>query len=210
MKFVNTNQAAYDTQDIVFPGLGNCHGVVYKTDKGLFAYHIYGAPGDSGEKATLFAAFVKHHRIGHDAVGDALCGACPSNRYADTNDTKPEQLAELRLFASALGFTGSIWGASWNTAAKGWQTTYCAADRGMITAPQVRMQIEDFTNQDQHNVTGPPMSSFDHKQMTIKKENAFIGSKVMWSSTKAPEAVITGVTRKPGVLSEMIVLNKLR
>lgn len=210
MKYVNMNEAAYDLQDIVFPGLGNCHGVVYVTNQGLFAYHIYGAPGDSGEKATLFAAFVKQHHIGRNALGAALCGGCPANRCANAADTKPEQLAELLVFANALGFNGNIWGATWNTAALGWATTYCAVGHNMITDPPVGMRIENFTNQDLQNAYGPPASSFDHKQMTIRKVNAYIGSQVVSSSTKSPNTVITGVTRMPGTPSVLIALNKLR
>jgi hypothetical protein len=208
MKYVDMNEAAFDPTDIVFPGLGNCHGVVYCTDQGLFAYHIYGAPADSAARAAEFARFVANHHLGRAAVGGALCGGCPSNRYAAQNNPGPEQRAELGVFASAVGFGGALWGATWNTAALGWGTTYCAFAHDAITNPPVSVRIEDFSGQPSQTAlnTWPQ----DQKQIGIRKQNAYPGSPVVSSSIKTPTTVITGVTRKPGTPSQMIQLKPLR
>jgi hypothetical protein len=192
MKYVNMHEAAFDPQDIVFPGLGNCHGVVYVTDHGLFAYHIYGQPKDSPEKARDFGRFVAQHPHGQNAKGKALCGGCPSNRYYPTTIGQ-EQKAELVLFADALGFKKHIWGNTWDTHANGWGTTYCAFSYSNQVKPPVTVWIEDFTGQDPQNQTYPPPNATDQKEIRI----IMVQGKLHSASTTLPNKVITGVTRKP-------------
>jgi hypothetical protein len=44
MKYVNMHEVAFDQISVAFPGLGNCHGIVYVNNHGLFAYHLAGDP----------------------------------------------------------------------------------------------------------------------------------------------------------------------
>ena len=64
MKYVDMNEVAFDHNSIVFPGLGNCHGIVYCNEYGLFAYHAYGNPDKSEGKHQAFASFVLNHLQG--------------------------------------------------------------------------------------------------------------------------------------------------
>jgi hypothetical protein len=92
------NEVAFDAASVVFPGLGNCHGIVYVNEFGLFAYHAFGVPQDSLGRHEAFASFVRNHIQG-GGKGVCLYGACPSNRYT-TGDK--EHKAELKIIADAL------------------------------------------------------------------------------------------------------------
>jgi hypothetical protein len=196
MQYVNMNEVAYDATDIIFPGLGNCHGVVYQTNVGLFALHIYGNPDNTPNKAPFFGSFVKGHRLGATAVGRRLYGLCPSNRYGGVNGA---QKAELQVCAAALGFAGEIRGAMWDTAQRGWRTTYVECN---LVGAAVQVQIENFTTGT--SATGGNPSSFDHKTITVTQPPGFGFQPMVYGSLKGSDTVITGVTRMPGTPSIVI------
>ncbi len=117
MKYVNMHDVAYDQQCVAFPGLGNCHGIVYVNSLGLFAYHLAGVVRD--ERVAGFANFVSNHvRGGGQAMG--LYGFCPSNRHSDDRAHKQE----LKQFAQALNYNGQLWGFRWDQGTIATPTTY--------------------------------------------------------------------------------------
>jgi hypothetical protein len=117
MKYVDMQEVAFDKQNVAFPGLGNCHGIVYVNNNGLFAYHLAGVPVAS--RVTAFGNFVSTHPNG-GGPGLALLGFCPTNRFANDKEHK----TELQQFATALNYNGKIRGHRWDIKILGWNTTY--------------------------------------------------------------------------------------
>lgn len=196
MKYVNMNEVAYDATSIVFPGLGNCHGVVYQTNVGLFALHIYGADHSTPNKAPFFGDFVRRHRLGAAAIGQRLYGFCPTNRYIGG---AAAQKAELQVCAAALGFAGPIEGAMWNTAVLAWGTTYAECN---LVGGAIQARIENFTGQP--SVVGGNPNHFDHKIITVVAPPGFGFQPMVSGSLLPPPSVITGVVRMPGTPSVVI------
>ena len=196
MMYVNMNEVGFDATDIVFPGLGNCHGVIYQTNAGLFALHIYGADHSTPNKAPFFADFVNYHRLGATAVGQCLYGICPSNRYLGGNVA---QKAELQVCANALGFAGPLRGAMWDTALLGWGTTYAECN---LVGAAVQVRIENFTGQP--SAVGGNASRLDHKLITVVQPPGFGFQPMVSGSLKPPATVINGVTRMPNTPSIII------
>ena len=191
MKYVNMNEVAYDANGIVFPGLGHCHGVVYQTNVGLFALHIYGGPQDTTHKAPLFGDFVKRHARGATAQGVCLFGAAPTIRFQGLGGSAAQK-TELRQCAAALGFTGPIEGGMWDLTQLGWNTTYAAFNLSAGGAVQVR--IENFTGQ--NPVLTPNQSYFDQREVAVQRVP--FQNTMMWSSLKPSNSVVNSVIRKPG------------
>ena len=190
MKFVNMNEVAFDPDTIIFPGLGNCHGVVYQTNVGLFGFHIYGADKSTANKAIFFADFLKWHQKGNSATGQKLYGVCPSNRYF--TGALASQQAELKVVAKALGFTGPIEGAMWDTAKLGWSTTY--TDCTLVDG-KLNVAIQDFTGQ--NGTLGPCNAGLDHKAISVVAPLSFGGPQPMThGSLKTPAEVIVTAERK--------------
>lgn len=138
MKYVDMNEVVFVSGRLAFPGLGNCHGVVYVNQVGMFGYHAAGNPLDSEGKADAFGSFVKTHNRG-GAAGVCLYGACPTNRHGKDKDHK----AELKMIAKAIGFDGPLRGYRWNMAQLGWGTTYVEFRFQQMA---VSIFIEDFSN----------------------------------------------------------------
>jgi hypothetical protein len=116
MKYVDMHVVAFDPQNVAFPGLGNCHGIVYVNANGLFAYHLAGMPTPT--RTAGFIHFVTNHPNG-GGPGLGLYGFCPSNRFDD-----PGHKAELQPFATGLNYTGRIRAHRWNIEQLGWGTTF--------------------------------------------------------------------------------------
>ncbi|WP_137179032.1 hypothetical protein [Roseomonas sp. AR75] len=120
MKYVGMQEVVFDQQNIAFPGLGNCHGIVYVNANGLFAYHLSGDPRPV--RTAAFGQFVANH-VNGGGPGLGLIGFCPTNRFG----SDAGQRGELQPFAAALNYNGPIRGFRWNIAALGWGnmgTTY--------------------------------------------------------------------------------------
>jgi hypothetical protein len=194
MKYVNMNEVAYDANAIAFPGLGHCHGVVYKTSNGLFAMHIYGGEQETPAKATLFADFVKANVQGNAAVGSRLYGLCPANRFTGTG--KAGQKAELKLCADALGFTGQIEGAMWNLADLGVGAATTYVEFTMAVGGAIDIRIENFTGQ------LPALSPNPHgvDQKTVGVVRVPFTNTIRWTELKVPNQVVLGVVKKPGAV----------
>ena len=201
MRYVNMNEVAFDANAIAFPGLGNCHGVVYQTNGGLFALHIYGADHSTQNKAPFFGDFVRRHRVGAGAVGQRLYGFCPKNRYVGGNAA---QKAELQVCATALGFTGPIHGAMWDTGQLQWGTTYveCTLAGGVVQA-----RIENFTGQPTASVGNA--AHLDHKIIAVVQPPGFGSQPMVSGSLTPPATVINAVTRMPGTPSVIIASSQL-
>lgn len=188
MKYVDMNDVAFDAAAIAFPGLGNCHGVVYHTSAGLFAYHAGGNPQDSAGKAEAFGMFVGNHSLGRAAAGICLYGACPTNRHGAAGTHK----AELQVIARALKFTGTIKGYRWDMAGLGWTTTYVAFD---LNHGAVTVTIEDFTGQPA--TTGVNTDPLGHKFVSQGKDLAtFAAGQFAWAKCTTKSATIIAATRK--------------
>ncbi len=194
MQYVDMNEVAFDAQSVVFPGLGNCHGIVYVNTSGLFAYHAYGNPVDSRGKHEAFASFVRNHLQG-GGRGLGLYGACPTNRYTNGD---ADHKAELQIIADALKYTGKIKGCRWDIAKLVWATTYCGYERA---GTEVTIRIGNFTNGVSNRGSNP--SGFDHKSVgqtkagNMKGGLAFPGQdlqSVGFSTCKALSEVITSIS----------------
>jgi len=118
MKYVGMNEVVFDAQNVAFHGLGNCHGIVYVNNNGLFAYHLPGVLQQN--RVAAFAYFVTHHANG-GGPGLGLYGYCPTNRF-NTGDKGHK--TEMKLFAAALNYTGKIRGHRWNVEQLNWPTTF--------------------------------------------------------------------------------------
>lgn len=190
MIYVNMNEIAFDANSVVFPGLGNCHGVVYQTNVGLFALHIYGGDQNTPNKAPFFGDFVRRHRLGATSVGQCLYGVCPTNRFGGG---AAAQKVELAVCAGALGFAGTIRGAMWDTAHLGWGTTYAECN---LVGGAVQVRIENFTGAP--IAVGGNASQLDHKIISMVIPPGFGFQPMISGSLKPPATVVTGVTRIPG------------
>ena len=137
MHYVDMNEVVFDSTSLAFPGLGNCHGVVYANEYGMFGYHAAGNPQDSAGKAAAFGSFVKNHAQGRGKAV-RLYGLCPKNRHPGDAGHK----AELKVIADAIGFTGKFWVGRWDMAALGWGTTYVEVQFNQNAVTAI---IEDFT-----------------------------------------------------------------
>lgn len=188
MKYVDMNDVVYHASSVAFPGLGNCHGVVYHTNSGLFAYHAAGNPQDSAGKAEAFAGFVSNHSIGNSTVGACLYGFCPKNRHSADGTHK----AELQIIARALKFTGPIKGYRWDMASLGWSTTYVEVT---LNHGAIAVTIEDFTSQPY--TSGVNADALGHKFVSQGKTPATIASgQWAWARCTTKSSVTIGVTRK--------------
>lgn len=184
MKYVDMNEVAFDPDCVVFPGLGNCHGVVYVNETGLFALHIFGSPTDSLGKIGAFGMFVRNHVNGR-AKGVCLYGACPSNRHPKDKSHK----AELQLVADALKFDGKIKGCRWDMETAGWRTTYTEF---RCNRTEVTILIEDFSKGT--FTKGSPENGLDHKYVKQVK-NGLGPHDIAFSSCTVRDEVIRSVTR---------------
>lgn len=188
MKYVDMNDVAFDPSAIAFPGLGNCHGIVYHTSVGLFAYHAGGNALDSAGKAEAFGMFVQNHALGRTANGICLYGTCPTNRHSKSATHK----TELQMIAKALKFNGHMKGHRWDLGTLGWTTTYVEflCNTGVVT-----ISIEDFTGQP--SVTGPNPDPLGHKFVLQRKDPTTAAAGQFASCKCTPKGdVILAVTRK--------------
>ena len=188
MRYVDMNDVAFDTAAIAFPGLGNCHGIVYHTSAGLFAYHAGGNPQDSAGKAEAFGMFVRNHALGRAAAGICLYGACPTNRHSAAGTHK----SELQVIARALKFNGTIKGYRWDLAHLGWTTTYVEFN---LNHGAVAVTIEDYTGQPL--TTGVNADALGHKFVLQGKDLATMAAgQFAWAKCTTKSDVVIAVTRK--------------
>jgi hypothetical protein len=193
------NEVAFDHTSVVFPGLGNCHGIVYCNEFGLFAYHGYGNPEKSEGKHEAFASFVRNHIQG-SGKGLCLYGACPSNRYSDSGPTSSigdkEHKKELKIIADALKYTGKIKVVRWDIKKLGWRTTYCEYQRNQS---EVTVQVADFSSGSSYH--GANTNGFNHKTVTQKRVYEFdktsTDQSIAFTSCKALDQVIVRTTPVP-------------
>jgi len=194
VKYVDMNEVAFDPTSVVFPGLGNCHGIVYVNDFGLFAYHAYGNPEDSRGRHEAFGSFVRNHIQG-GGKGVGLYGACPTNRY--TTGDKGHK-AELEIVAEALKYKGKIKGCRWDIERLHWRTTYCEYQYNRM---EVTIQIADFSSGKAYRGANP--SGFNHKSVQQTKAGNMIGGlafpsqdllSIGFTTCKALDEVITRIT----------------
>ena len=202
MEYVSMHEVAYDANSIVFPGLGHCHGVVYQTNVGLFAMHIFGGADKTPNKAMFFGDFVTHHRLGATATGVCLYGVCPTIRFQGQG-ASAAQKAELQVCAAALKFNGRIEGAMWDLSQLGWGTTYVECN---LVGNGVQVRIEDFTSQP--SAMGGNASPLDHKIVRVTSPGGF-GAPMQYGTLSPPDTVINGVTRKPATPSIIIATTVL-
>ncbi|MBE0619975.1 MAG: hypothetical protein IH605_05240 [Burkholderiales bacterium] len=150
MKYVGMWEVAFDENNVAFPGLGNCHGIVYVNDDGLFAYHLAGTRKQY--EIDAFAHFVTAHPHG-GAAARGLYGYCPTNRFTGGDR---EHKAELKLIAAALNYNGKIYGYRWDIEQLGWGTTFV----DVHFKPAFMSSIEKFEDI-KESATNP--SPADHK-----------------------------------------------
>src|SRR5262245_43096963 len=139
MKYVDMDEVAFDSASVALPGLGNCHGIVYVNDYGMFAYHARGNPWDIVGKIEAFGMFVRNHAQG-GAKGVCLYGACPTNRHPEGDR---DHQKELMMVADAIRFGGPIKGCGWDLKKLGWTTTYVEYQ---LNRTEVTIQIADFSS----------------------------------------------------------------
>ncbi len=197
MKYVDMNEVAFDETSVVFPGLGNCHGIVFVNTFGLFAYHAYGNPADSRGKHEAFGSFVRNHQKG-GGQGLGLFGACPTNRYTN-GDT--DHKAELAVIAEALKYKGKIKGCRWDIEKLIWRTSFCGYER---TGTDVAIRIANFSSGTSNRGSNP--SGFNHKSVGQTKAGSMKGGlafpsqdllSIGFSTCKALDEVITSISAVP-------------
>lgn len=122
MKYLMEHEYGFDPDGMGFPSISGCHAIVYLTENGLFGFHNAGGSGDGdwATRAQGFAAFVNEHFLGK-AKGLALYGASfvadgrrgyslSIGAKQKSRSAKAGWKLELKEFANALGFSGSIKG----------------------------------------------------------------------------------------------------
>jgi hypothetical protein len=189
MQYVHMNEVVFDSTTLAFPGLGNCHGVVYVNEYGMFGYHAAGDKLNSAGKADAFALFIRNHTQG-GGKGIGLYGYCPTNR--NTSDKAHKE--ELKMIAAAIRFDGKLLGYRWPMEKLGWGTTYveCQFNGGVIST-----SIEGFNDRDPQT-TSSAFNWVDHRTVAQFRgsrnptEAAFTETVPRLS---VPDDVITGVTR---------------
>jgi len=130
MKFVDMSNVAWDSKEVIFAGLNNCHGIVYATTAGLYAYHAAIAYTNSynqngKNKIAAFINFITGHARYKGATPVGLYGLCPKSRPIDDAD------GELRQTAEGIGYKGTISTGRWDTVALGWGSTWVVVTRGI-------------------------------------------------------------------------------
>lgn len=110
MKFLNTKEIGFDHNSIGFPSVKTCQAIVYQTSIGLFGYHdSYGTAQAFPLKCDTMRQFVQSVSINHSDHAVCLIGAITSyERFKKGQDDAWG--AELLQVATALGFTGDVWG----------------------------------------------------------------------------------------------------
>ena len=112
MRYLGERHFGFDTGELGFPSIRGCQAIVYVTSAGLFGFHNFGgaAPDDWADRGAAFGSYVNAHT--QTGAGKALYGVCyaTSERGYGTGNVRKLWLAELAAFASAVRFTGSIYG----------------------------------------------------------------------------------------------------
>jgi hypothetical protein len=112
MRYLSERHLGFDAQELGFPSIRGCQAIVYVTDTGLYGFHNFGgaAPDDWKDRGDAFGTFVNGMpRVG---AGKAVYGVCfaTSQRGYGTANVRQSWLSELAAFASAVRFTGAIYG----------------------------------------------------------------------------------------------------
>jgi hypothetical protein len=141
MKMVDMSHVVWESTTVVFPGLNNCHGIVYVTRSGMFAYHAaisyYNSYNTNGKnKIDAFLSFINAHPRNRGTIAVGLYGLCPASRPREDAD------AELRAVAEGLRYRGPIRTATWNTTNLGWSSTWAVVTRGVNQS--VSATIENY------------------------------------------------------------------
>lgn len=153
MKLVNMHEMVWSKDLIAFPGLGNCHGIVYATTGGMFGWHLAGVA--MPDYYTELRKFItkNSHSIGVEPI--CILGACPTNRGTNKQ--------ELKDFARAIGYKGKVEIYKWDIEAKGWTSTYVLVTR---MSSEISVAIAEF-NQDNEKRGANPSGFGEHA--VIKK-----------------------------------------
>ena len=105
-------EVGFASDTIGFPSIDGCHAIVLCTSSGLFGFHNFGGSGTASfdERSRSFATFVSQHFIAPGTLLH-LYGTCFRNKrgYSDA-DKLAGWKAEMRAFATALGYSGPVSG----------------------------------------------------------------------------------------------------
>lgn len=110
--FLSENHYGFSRATLGFPSISACRAVIYQTTEGLFGFHqASGAhPGKIAGFGAKFAGFVREHPqgagTGLNLFVAAKVGAGSSYRMG--HEGALEHQAEMKAFADALGFTGTV------------------------------------------------------------------------------------------------------
>jgi hypothetical protein len=119
-RYSSEREFVFHPSVIGFPSLQGCHGLIYLTDAGMFAFHNVGAETQARYEPRF--KFLKTFLDGHpsgNSIGRAIYGVCYLTQPSGQNGTKraydiPERqswLNELACYASyARNFNGPIYG----------------------------------------------------------------------------------------------------
>src|SRR5262245_26622674 len=100
MIYLCEREIGFDTTEIGFPSILGCRAIVLVTSSGLFGYHLNGNLNPT-KKTALITFITQHPQLGLKKMLYA----------ASAGAGLPQDYAELRDIAAALGYTGSIyWG----------------------------------------------------------------------------------------------------
>ena len=126
MHYVDENHLAFDPASLGFPSILGCQAICLQTSRGLYGFHDYksgtqgrledATPLDvSNDKLTLFARWIADHKDPNE-VFVALYGVINrAQQYATTVSGVADWESVLMGLASALEFTGDVYGARLNS-----------------------------------------------------------------------------------------------
>jgi outer membrane usher protein FimD/PapC len=126
MKYLGEREVGFDPQTIGFPSIDGCHAIVLVTTAGLYGFHNFGGSGVSSfaERSQSFAAFVSTAFVKPGALVH-LYGICSRSKRGYANaDKRQGWRDEMKSFAEALGYKGTISGYDLDKAGFGTDSAY--------------------------------------------------------------------------------------
>ncbi|MFL5327560.1 MAG: hypothetical protein ACJ8C4_01485 [Gemmataceae bacterium] len=112
MKFLLEHEAGFDNERLGYPSISGCHAICYLTGVGLFGFHNAGGSGPDkfAERARIFGDYVRAFSPNIKGLHLHGCSFVSENRRGYSAPAQDNWKAELKAFASDLGFKGPISG----------------------------------------------------------------------------------------------------
>ena len=164
MLYLAEREVGFDLDTIGFPSIDGCHAVVLESGSGLYGFHNYGGSATSSfaERGQVFATFVNQHFVSKGVLTH-LYGVCFRGKrgYAHSDKLKAWK-EEMKAFAAALGYRGTVSGYNLDLTGFGAKSAYVEYRKGptgctVHCKPWVEMShvMSDNSDRVNHRTTVP-------------------------------------------------------